>query len=83
MEAWGFVKYAEGKILQEKWSPDAVVGYAKRQELFEYVPSTKTIYNWIDEGRLSVINMDLAMKIRRSTKTTKSRKYKKSTGNKH
>jgi len=77
MEASEFVRYAEEKILQEKWSPDEVVGYAKRQELFEYIPSTKSIYNWINESRLSVINMDLAMKLRRSTKMTKPRGHKK------
>lgn len=33
----------EEKILEEKWSPDAVVGYAKRRKKFEYVPSTKTL----------------------------------------
>src|SRR5699024_5843689 len=65
---------------EEKWSPDVVVGYAKRLGKFEYVPSTKTLYNWIDEGKLSVINMDLAMKLRRSTKKAKSRKHKKVLG---
>lgn len=45
-----------------------------------FLPSTKTLYNWIDEGKLSIINMDLAMKLRRSIKTTKSRKHKKVLG---
>lgn len=80
MKAWNFIGYAEEKILEEKWSADVVVGYAKRLEKFEYVPSTKTLYNWIYEGKSSVINMDLAMKLRRSTKRTKSRKHKKVLG---
>lgn len=80
MKAWEFTCFAEVKILEKKWSPDAVVGYAKRHVKFEYVPSTKTLYNWIDEGKLSVINMDLAMKLRRSTKTKKSREHKKVLG---
>ena len=80
MEAWEFNKFAEKMILEKKWSPDAVVGHAKRHEKFEYIPSTKTLYNWIDEGKLSVINMDLAMKLRRSTKSTKSQKNKKVLG---
>lgn len=80
MTAWEFIRFAEEKILKEKWSPDAAVGYAKRQEKFEYIPPTKTLYNWIDEGKLSVINMDLEMKLRRSTKTTKSCKHKKVLG---
>lgn len=80
MKAWEFVGYAEEKILQDKWSPDAVVGYAKRQEKFTYIPSTKTLYNWIDESKLSIINMDLAMKLRRSTKQKKSRNHKRILG---
>ena len=70
MKSRDFIRFAEEKILKEKWSPDAAVGYAKRQGEFEYVPSTKTLYNWIDDGKLSIINMDLAMKLRRSTKET-------------
>lgn len=68
MAAWEFITFAEEKILVDKWSPDVVVGYATRHNLFDYVPNTKTLYYWIDEGKLSVINMDLAMKLRRSTK---------------
>ncbi|MBW8347934.1 IS30 family transposase [Bacillus sp. IITD106] len=75
MASWDFISFAEKKILDDKWSPDAVVRYAKK-----YIPSTKTVYNWIDEGKLSVINMDLAMKLRRSTKTKKSREHKKVLG---
>jgi IS30 family transposase len=80
MAAWEFIQFAEEKILVDKWSPDAAVGYAKRHKLFEYVPNTKTLYNWIDEGELSVINMDLALKLRRSTKKAKSAKNKKVLG---
>ena len=80
MAAWEFIQFAEEKILLDSWSPDAVVGYAKRHNLFEYVPNTKTLYNWIDEGKLSVINMDLAMKLRRSTKKSKSAENKKVLG---
>src|SRR5690625_5035277 len=80
MEAWEFNEFAEKMILEKKWSPDAVVGDAKRHEKFEYIPSTKTLYNWIDEGKLSVINMDLALKLRRSTKKVKSAENKKVLG---
>src|SRR5690625_5278040 len=80
MKAWEFNEFAEKMILDKHWSPDAVVGHEKRHKKFECIPSTKTLYNWIDEGKLSVINMDLAMKLRRSTKSTKSRKHKKILG---
>src|SRR5699024_8451343 len=68
MEAWEFIEFAEKKIKEENWSPDAVVGYAKKNELFKYVPSTKALYNWIDEGKLKVINLDLPLKLCRSSK---------------
>ena len=37
-----FINWADKKILDDKWSPDACVGYAKRQELFpeNEIPST-------------------------------------------
>jgi IS30 family transposase len=80
LEAWSFIEYAEDKILNGKWSPDAVVGSAKRNGKFDYIPSTKTLYNWIDDGKLKVLNIDLEMKLRRSTKGKKSSKNKKVLG---
>lgn len=79
IKAWEFLRFAEEKILKEKWSPDAIVGFAKTSPKFKdtYIPCTKTIYNLIDEGKLSVINLDLAMKTRRSTKKKQSRKNKR------
>src|SRR5699024_11165092 len=72
---------AEKKIKEENWSPDAVVGYAKKNELFKYVPSTKALYNWIDEGKLEVINLDLPLKLCRSSKKKRNaRKHKKVLG---
>ena len=43
MMAWEFIRFAEEKILRETWSPDAAVGYEKRQEKFDYIPSTYLI----------------------------------------
>ena len=82
MKAWEFVSYAEDKILKGNWSPDVAVEFAKRLDRFKdlYIPSTKTLYNWIDDGKLSIINMDLAMKMRRSTKSKKAPKHKKVLG---
>jgi IS30 family transposase len=82
MKAWEFLRFAEKKILEDKWSPDAVVGYAKTNPKYKetYIPCTKTVYNLIDEGKLSVINLDLAMKTRRSTKKKHSRKNKRILG---
>jgi IS30 family transposase len=82
MKAWEFLRFAEKNILESKWSPDAVVGLSKR--LLEwrnhYIPCTKTIYNLIDAGALSVIHMDLALKVRRSTKKKCPRENKRVLG---
>jgi len=42
-----------------------------------YHLSTKKLYNWIDEGKLTIITMDLAMKLRRFISSTKFCKHKK------
>jgi len=64
------VSFVESKILgAEKWSPDAAIGYAKANNLFpgrEF--STKTFYNWVDDGLLKVKNIDLLLKVRRRPK---------------
>lgn len=79
MKAWDLLRYTEKKILEEQWSPDAIVGHAKKLSQFKdsYIPSTKTIYNLIDQCKLSVRNIDLEMKLRRSTKERPLRKNKR------
>jgi len=57
-----------------------VVGRAKKEGEYDCIPSTKTLYNWIDQGKMNVINMDLPLKLSRKTKSTKSRKHKKVLG---
>jgi len=61
-----FIKFAEYKILHEKWSPDAVVGSCKREVKWENagIVCTKTLYNYIDQGLLKVKNIDLSLKVR-------------------
>src|SRR5690606_4232930 len=53
-QAIDFIQYAESKILKDRWSPDAVSGFAKRQGLFETMVSTKTLYNYIELGLIGV-----------------------------
>jgi IS30 family transposase len=71
------VAYVEGKIHgTEKWSPDAAIGYAITNNLYpgqEF--TTKTFYNWIDDGLVKVKNIDLLLKVRR--KANKPRKERK------
>lgn len=53
-------KYIEDKIKKEKWAPDAIVGYMKTHNMFNYSDytsiTTPTIYNAI---RYKIINVNL------------------------
>jgi len=65
-----FIDYAEKMILSDKkWSPDTAVGYAKSKEMFKDIPSTKTMYSWIDKGVCKVKNINLHLKMRRKPRT--------------
>ena len=60
-----FLKYLEKEVLQNKFSPDSVCGRAKLQSMFPVILCTKTIYNYIDLGLISIKNIDLPLRIRR------------------
>lgn len=66
-------EYIRKKIIEDKYSPDAVLGEIKTKGLeFERMICTKTLYNYIDMGIFSGIsNKDLWMKRNR-----KKRKYR-------
>lgn len=72
------VSFIEGKILgPEKWSPDAANGYAQAQNLFPGQKiSTKTFYNWVDDGLVKVKNIDLLLKVRRNPKRRRRERKK-------
>ncbi|SEL36999.1 Transposase and inactivated derivatives, IS30 family [Carnobacterium iners] len=65
-----FIDWADDKMLKEKWSPDVVIGFALKQELFDpsIIPCTSTLYQWIDRGVMRTKNMDLLEKLSRKTK---------------
>jgi IS30 family transposase len=73
------VEFVEEKILgEEKWSPDAAIGYAKANNLFpDQEFSTKTFYNWIDDRLVRVKNIDLLLKVRRKPKSPRKERKKK------
>ena len=73
------VEFVEEKVLgEEKWSPDAAIGYAKANKLFPNQEfSTKTFYNWIDDGLVKVKNIDLLLKVRRKPKSPRKERKKK------
>jgi len=66
--------YIEDKIKNQRWSPDAVIGNIKAEELiFETSICTKTLHKYIDKGIFAEIsNKDLWLK-----RNVKNRNYKK------
>ena len=79
-----FLNWADKKFLEDKWSPDACVGYAKRQNLYpkSEIPSTKSLYHWIDSGIMKARNIDLLEKLSRKPNDNepKSRRNKRILG---
>ena len=78
-QAERFIGFAEKRILEDKWSPDATVGFAKRHKLFssEEMVSTKTLYNYIDKGFIKVKNIDLLQKVSRRPKRGSKKEQKR------
>lgn len=62
-------QYIRGKILNDKYSPDAVIGEIKRKNLkFKGMICTKTLYNYIDTGIFSDITNENLWQKRKSKK---------------
>ncbi len=77
-----FIEYAEELLREKKHSIDAICGAAILHKTFEKheMVCTKTLYNYIDLGLLGVTNIDLPLKVRRTTKAKRTRKHKKILG---
>ena len=72
-----FIEYLVESIKQEKWSVDETISRAKKQKMFEVIPSYKTIYNYIEKGILQIKNIDLALKVKRKARNKIGKKNKK------
>ncbi|WP_440894882.1 IS30 family transposase [Amphibacillus sp. Q70] len=73
-----FVDWADQKMRQDKWSPDVVVNVAKSEAFFHesIIPSTSTLYHWIDSGIMQTKNMDLLEKVDRKPRSTKGKGHR-------
>lgn len=62
-----FTNWADDKMLNKGWSPDMVVGRAQKENIFtsNLIPSTSTLYHWIDRGIMRTKNIDLLEKVSR------------------
>ena len=70
-----FIEWADKKMLEEKWSPDVVVNKAREENLYHesILPSTSTLYHWIDSGIMKTKNIDLLEKVNRKPHSTKGK----------
>lgn len=68
-----FIEWADQKMLKDKWSPDVVAQVAKDYFHHTIVPSTSTLYNWIDSGIMKTKNIDLLEKVGRKKRTPKDK----------
>ncbi len=82
LETAPFLRYVEKMFREEGWSLDACYGHALETGLFrrEEMVCTKTLYNYIDLGLISLKNIDLPEKLSRNTKQKKVRENKKNLG---
>lgn len=74
-----FVDWLIQQVLKERWSIDACVGYARKNELFpkELIVCTKTIYNAVWSGQIRLKPLDLPEALKRSSKLNRVRNNKK------
>lgn len=67
---------------KKPWSLEEMILYAIRHQIApcKAIPCVRTLYNWIDLGFLTTINLDLLLKIRRKTKAVRMRKNRRLLG---
>lgn len=77
-----FIEHVIESFFDDDKSIDSICGRAAKFKTFEpdKMVTTRTLYNYIDLGLLKIKNIDLPLKLRRSTKKTKIRKRKKVLG---
>jgi IS30 family transposase len=82
LEKSRFLDYVVQHFKEDGWSMDACAGRALVDGEFtrDEIVCTKTLYNYVDMGLLDVKNIDLPVKLRRSTKKHKSRENKRILG---
>ncbi|WP_434547342.1 IS30 family transposase [Mammaliicoccus sciuri] len=69
-----FIPWADHLMKKKRWLPEAVVAYAHKEQYFERekIPSTTTVYAWIDQQIMETKNIDLLEKLKRRHSTQNS-----------
>jgi len=85
LECEDFIEDIEEEYKKTGYGIDAIIGAIKKSGNYdeEEMLYTKTIYNYIDMGILEIKNIDLPLKLKRTTKPKRVRENKKKTRYKH
>ena len=77
-----FINEASKAFVQRHHSFDVSCGTAKAHKQYstEEMVCTKTLYNYVERGLLPIKNIDLPLKVKRKTKSTRTRKHMKKLG---
>jgi len=79
LEWESFILYVIDEFKEKNLSLDAIVGRALKTKIYnkDEMVCTKTLYNYVGLGLLEIDNLDLSLKLRRSTKLKRIRKNRK------
>lgn len=77
-----FIQYVNQHFFKDHWSLDTCSNRATAVGAFtsKEVVCTRTLYNYVDQGLLTIHNYDLPEKLKRTPKTKRVRKNKKKLG---
>lgn len=77
-----FIEHIEEEYKETGYGIDAIIGAIKKSGNYdeEEMLCTKTFYNYIDKGILKIKNIDLPLKLKRTTKPKRVRENKKKLG---
>lgn len=82
LEKSGFIEYVTRHFFDDGWSLDACYGRALEDGTFskDEMVCTKTLYNYVELGLISIKGIDLPEKLKRNTKTHRNNVNKKVLG---
>lgn len=77
-----FINHVSKLFFHRNHSLDSICGAARLNNYFpaDEMVCTKTLYNYVDAGLLSITNIDLPLKLKRSTKRIRVKQHKTNLG---
>lgn len=81
LECSKYLDFVKQKFNEEKWSLDAICGYAKLNKLYEgQRVCTKTLYNYVDIGLIGIKSIDLPLRVKRKPAKKRVKENKRKLG---